>query len=219
MKTNKIIFGALLGATVCSGAFAMSAEEQKAFCESHPDNYVWVEKNQECIPVNPCNSKDDHISGTYCANSGLGGCKHSRVSTEKYFQNVWNTSIEEEIDLGTEEVDGIGLSRNMTAYKTTDGNYLVLLQGVSHDTCTAADIAGDAFWAHGIGSVLYDSKVEAHVYNREGMERKELTESDCSEIADFATSIGDHLYHANFEGDRYDEVNRETITTCVLTWD
>ena len=50
MKT-KLICSALLGATICGSAFAISTDDRQAFCEQYPDKYVWVEKTQACSHV------------------------------------------------------------------------------------------------------------------------------------------------------------------------
>ena len=63
MKT-KIITGVLAG-VVSSAAFAApDVAAIKAACQSS-DKTIWVEKNQICIPANPCTSDNTSVK-QYC---------------------------------------------------------------------------------------------------------------------------------------------------------
>lgn len=54
---------------VVGTAFAVpSAGDRKALCKKYSDKYVWVEKSEACIPVNPCLSDAISIRNAYCDN-------------------------------------------------------------------------------------------------------------------------------------------------------
>ena len=72
---KKTLLSVLAVVSVMGTASAVpSAADRKAMCESKPDKYVWVEKNQACIPVNPCGPMEDsNIKNAYCLQSGFNG--------------------------------------------------------------------------------------------------------------------------------------------------
>lgn len=111
MKT-KLILGALLCATICGSAFAISVDDRQAFCNQYPDKYVWVEKTQACVPVDPCDSTIQDIKDAYCVRAAFAaGPEHM----ENYIETV----------LGTSARWGKVLADGKHAYYTTDGLYLV----------------------------------------------------------------------------------------------
>ena len=63
---KSLLFG-LGGFMIVSSVFALPApEDRKALCEKYPDKYVWVEKTEACVPVNPCLSDNAKIKQSYC---------------------------------------------------------------------------------------------------------------------------------------------------------
>ena len=64
---KKTLLSVLAGVSVIGAASAVpSVADRKAMCDKNPDKYVWVEKNQACVPVNPCESSNESIKNTYC---------------------------------------------------------------------------------------------------------------------------------------------------------
>lgn len=64
---KKTLLSVLAGIAVIGSASAVpSVGDRKEMCEKK-DGWVWVEKTQACIPVNPCDdSNDKSIIGAYC---------------------------------------------------------------------------------------------------------------------------------------------------------
>ena len=63
---KKIIFGILAGIVIIGSASAVpSPADRKRLCEQQPDKFVWVEKNQACVPINPCLSDNREVKLAY----------------------------------------------------------------------------------------------------------------------------------------------------------
>ena len=65
---KKTFCSILAGMVVVGSAFAdaPTIEDRRALCEKHPDKYVWVEKTEACVPINPCESDNAEIKSAYC---------------------------------------------------------------------------------------------------------------------------------------------------------
>ena len=52
---------------VVPSAFAVpSLGDRRVLCEKYSDKYVWVEKAEACVPLNPCLSDAPSIRNAYC---------------------------------------------------------------------------------------------------------------------------------------------------------
>ena len=74
----KKTFCSILVGMVFVGAVsaAPSPQDRRALCEKHPDKYVWVDKTQACIPVDPCSRLSNAYNsamGAYCIEVGVDG--------------------------------------------------------------------------------------------------------------------------------------------------
>ena len=58
---KKILLSSIAGLAVIGSACAAGPDT------CNPDKYVWVEKDELCIPKNPCKSKSDVIRNAYCS--------------------------------------------------------------------------------------------------------------------------------------------------------
>lgn len=65
---KKTLVSIIAGLTVAGTAFALpTPDDRKAMCLKHPEKYVWVEKTQACVPINPCASSNSKaIINAYC---------------------------------------------------------------------------------------------------------------------------------------------------------
>ena len=143
MKT-KLICSALLGATICGSAFAISVDDRRAFCEQYPDKYVWVEKTEACIPVNPCESSDANIQGAYCIKAPFAAHKED---FEKYLENYFGKQVK--------YVKSLDENNYNVGFYTMDGNYFqfnpVLHLG-GENTTVGTEVQQSihaACWVHG----------------------------------------------------------------------
>ena len=63
---KKTLLSVVAGLAVIGSAFAVpSLDRQREDCEENP-NFVWVECNNTCVPINPCLSEDKSIRYGYC---------------------------------------------------------------------------------------------------------------------------------------------------------
>ena len=63
---KKTLLSVVAGLAVIGSSFAVpSLDRQREDCEENP-NFVWVECNNTCVPINPCLSEDKSIRYGYC---------------------------------------------------------------------------------------------------------------------------------------------------------
>ena len=164
---KKTLLSMLAGLVVIGSASAVpSPEDRKALCEKQSDKFVWVEKTQACIPINPCRSTDDKIKEAYCIDDFAGdregkswdyGARVSRPLAErivrKYFPaNYAITGLRyfEEDDLGEPYAGFVAFFYSDGDYKN---DYVVFEFGPfssdsgAQETCAyAACVANGGAW-------------------------------------------------------------------------
>lgn len=193
MKVNKLFLGILGAIAIVSTADAgvRVVEITEDACNQR-EGMVWVGKNEECIPMNPCS--DDNFIDEYCENLYIGNKPVCGVDLDmlfgKYAENVLNTSLYEYVKV---EDEGPG---NYASYglKTADGGYTIIRcnnYGEDRDT----SLMTTASWAYGhnpayMNSVSIDENYKAQGYSVTSLQIVEdISESECSEIVDFANSL------------------------------
>ena len=94
----------------------------------NPDKYVWVEKDELCIPKNPCKSKSDVIRNAYCITvfDGLQLPWETAGEwlAEAYIKNVLNTTGSYQNNLGRNATTHLWGNDYMD-YKLYNGGYVV----------------------------------------------------------------------------------------------
>ena len=171
------LLSVLAGVMVVGSASALpSLEQRQALCEKHPDKYVWVSKNNACIPINPCEANDKTIGEAYCivgASALPANIEKAKLLVEKYTQNVMGTTMS---DLNV-------LDNRYYSLETSDGGYYVLHKGASDEEINVYLAAQWSAWAHG--------------YDWSGLKNTTFQVSDektCNDIIDFASVFsGDTL--------------------------
>ncbi|MCR4918074.1 MAG: hypothetical protein K5912_03985 [Alphaproteobacteria bacterium] len=93
---KKTLLSALAGLAVIGSASAIPTPgDVKKNCESliAKGTHVWVEKTQECVPIDPCEEPDDsYYSNKYCAAwLSLPNEETIRLWIDRYTQNVLKT--------------------------------------------------------------------------------------------------------------------------------
>lgn len=142
MKTKSMFFS-LVSMAICGSAFAISVDDRQSFCEQHSDKYVWVEKTEACIPVNPCESDSTEIKQAYCVDEiPLDNDTVFRA----YISNTLNTYAMIPKDI----VSSSGM--NVKTYTLTDGGYIAFNRNnvnVKGDTKKQQAFYA-AFWTYGL---------------------------------------------------------------------
>lgn len=180
---KKTLLSVLAGLTVIGSASALpTPEDRKAMCEKHPDKYVWVEKTQACIPINPCASKlgwdDPTVMQTYCANFFGNFGEKQKLVHQRYIEQVLKTKISETMPRMFVS-DSYG--DFIDAYKLQDGGYIAF-NGKSDDTDD--DMVTAVCFAHGHGTT--------GVNDFRGC-LGDFTQAQCTDMADFMTLLSDKL--------------------------
>ena len=124
---KKTLLSVLAVVSVMGAASAVpSAADRKAMCESKPDKYVWVEKNQACVPVNPCTSSNDDMKAAYCDRTfkDIQMWDGARTIATVYLSRVRKVRGDFDYEHSTTGVKYYG--QDYLAYKTSDGGYIVL---------------------------------------------------------------------------------------------
>ena len=96
---KKTLLSVLVGLVVIGSASAVpSPEDRKALCEKQSDKFVWVEKTQACIPINPCLSSVSAIEEAYCIQlDGAAYLPNDQIKRnliiERYVEKKLQTSV------------------------------------------------------------------------------------------------------------------------------
>lgn len=142
---KKTLLSVTAALAVIGSAYAVPAGEiRKALCEKHPEKYVWVEKDEFCAPINPCESNNESIKKGYCIDDIVttGSLDQQLVIQEKYVENILHTSI----------LQSLGLINAGTSvyfpYKLNDGRYVVFI-GKNEGNPTGANLMGLACQVYG----------------------------------------------------------------------
>lgn len=137
---KKTLLSILTGLMVIGLAVAApTPDDRRALCEKHPEKYVWVEKDQFCAPINPCESDNAEIKEAYCLAFPMlpKFWVKSLSIVDIYVKNVLHTKLS---DMALQFIQpGVGFvplsevqHEDKTGYigfKTVDGGYFVMPWG------------------------------------------------------------------------------------------
>ena len=186
----------------------------------NPEKYVWVEKDELCIPKNPCKSKSDVIRKAYCnttfKNVQLGNWRQGRVVAEAYSKRYLGTDITNANDMYYDKDTSL-FGQDYLPAKLSDGGYVVF------EFDDLADIAGGdkydgaaeaACLIHGgrYGTQAMGDGGETLI----GLYCSGVSESDCKAVSSLASEILSNSalftgeYHAN------DLSHMQHMNVCAL---
>ena len=187
---KKTLLSAVAGLAVIGSVFAVpSVSDRKALCEKHPEKYVWVEKTQACVPINPCKSDNSAIQEAYCnrvfKNVQLGNWTEGVVAVKAYLQkylavNMMNSNLKLR-----HEVDTSVFGQDYIPAKTSDGGYVVF------EFDDLSDIAGGDRYDGAVESacIIQGGRYASITTEGNGLYCLNMDESDCSDISELASSI------------------------------
>lgn len=190
---KKTLLSVIAGLAVINAASAVpSPADRKALCEKHPEKYVWVEKTQACVPIDPCNSDNVTIKETYCIETKDIYFPENQLDLvlSRYAEKVLKTTL-----LGKQI-----LKDGKVAMVTSDGGYAVVdiedYTDYSDVTrkyrSTLADIV--AAWAYGyiLDLSVNIDEIEDDVFVHTDRIIGNISKTECDDIRDFASLIGEH---------------------------
>ena len=217
MKKTLLSMAAAL-AVIGSAYAAPSVEDRKAFCDEHPDKYVWVAKDEFCSPINPCESNNETIKKAYCSSFELYNFGKKRdLVIDRYVEKVLNTKVSD-----IKEVSDCNFG-----VKTSDGGYLLIKCRYNFknegyfssvfDTAIASEVPDEFAVTFSIADAMqiYDfmnGDTGFDVFSRRIREEHSylswLNPVKCKNIADFASLLSGTLI-------TYSEVDGRQ---CELKW-
>lgn len=203
---KKTLLSVLAGLAVIGSANAApSPADRKALCEKHPEKYVWVEKDQFCVPINPCRDATGEVKGAYCLYA-----QPTLPSDQGLFNQIMGRYLETQhkTSLKSAEV----LDGHYMAVKTTDGGYYVIsvtdVNDKDADWCNyAIKYAAYAYWKYPWEDIDLNGVIIMKNFNDSSYVDGDSTE--CQDIKDFASLLAGKLVY------RYSNFGRES--RCALT--
>lgn len=135
---KKTLLSVLAAVSVIGAASAVpSAADRKAMCESKPDKYVWVEKNQACVVRSAC---DNDRFSSYCSKTFSSTQTSSEQQAYRlvnmYLMRKNNGEKCEEIKLRDGDPNNIG--QDYVQCTTQDGYYEFEFDDVSESFASTA---------------------------------------------------------------------------------
>lgn len=193
---KKTLLSAVAGLAVIGSACAAGPDT------CNPDKYVWVEKDELCIPKNPCKSKSDVIRNAYCSKAfefvQLGNWRKGVTVVEAYLDKQRGLGMTNTGDIGNDK-DTSFFGQDYIPAKTTDGGYVVF------EFDDLSDLGG-ADVRNGIAQavcIAYSGRYlnfERYGGREDFFSCKRVSESDCLEMAQIMTELRDgHLVTASYE--------------------
>ena len=192
---KKTLLSVLAGIAVVGSASALpSLEDRKALCLKHPDKYVWVEKTEACVPVNPCKSDDINIKSAYCNQSfsmvQLGDWRQGVEVVKAYAEHVLGVEVTTTNKQMRKDADVSFFEQDYLPCKLSDGGYMVF------EFDDLSDIAGGDKYRGAIesacriyggkyelqGPATFDNNKQTACFNLD-------SESDCKAVADLSIKI------------------------------
>ena len=181
---KKTLLSVIAGLAVINAASAVpSPADRKALCLKHPDKYVWVEKTEACVPVNPCKSDNVGlaVADMYCY-SEIGLPRDPFKAEQwlnRYVGKVLHTSV-------------VSVSRTVNGEQyygvsTSDGNYFVAMP-IGRGLVDEANKL-DYYSALAIHAYGYDENSPFKISNA----------TECRDIGDFAALLADELIESKYE--------------------
>lgn len=201
MKKN--LLSAVAGVAVIGSAFAVpNVEVSKNLCAKHPDKYVWVEKNEDCIPINPCESKNETIKEVYCNRAfefvQLGNWREAIKLVKAYSENVLKVSVTNTKEIAHDKDTSL-FGQDYIPVKTSDGGY-VMFEFDDLSDMTKSDKEAGAFMGacKAFGRDYhrsYSDKIKSWVtYCMQVQSQKE-----CDDIAGLASDVMDKIVKGDYE--------------------
>ena len=178
---KKTLLSVIAGLAVINAASAVpSPADRKALCEKHPEKYVWVEKDQFCVPINPCEGANDAVRIAYCFDKVvLPSNKEKRnMIMDRYIHEV----------MGTVASDVKEISDRVVGIKTNDGGYIAFLQGSKSDqsNCLLNLMYSVSAYGH-LPSDLYQ-ETDNYILLGYG-DLNDISSTEMTDIADFASLL------------------------------
>ena len=193
---KKTLLSAVTGLVVIGSACAAGPDT------CNPDKYVWVEKDELCIPKNPCKSKSDVIRDAYCStvfsDVQLSNWRYSIRVVQAYLRKQRGLSMTNIKDIPYDK-DTSFFGQDYIPAKTSDGGYIVF------EFDDLSDLGG-ADVRNGIAQavcIAYSGRYldfEQYGGREDFFGCKRVSESDCLEMAQMMTELRDgHLVTASYE--------------------
>ena len=118
MKKTLLSMTAVL-AMVGSACAVPTVEDRKALCEKHPEKYVWVEKTQACVPINPCVDAVGSVKNSYCLYA-----QPTLPARSDLFDQIMNRYLEKNLNTNLQSTSILDSSH--IGIRTTDGGYYAI---------------------------------------------------------------------------------------------
>ncbi len=110
-------------AALISGVGVASATTIKETCLANPEYFVWVEKNNECVPVHPCSDDDSKYYELYC-NAEF---KDLQVADVYHAKELVRMFVENRMGLTCSVLDASEsavVGQDFVACQTSDGGFV-----------------------------------------------------------------------------------------------
>ena len=179
---KKLLLSVLTGiAVIGSASAAPSPSDRKALCERYPDRYVWVEKDEFCVPINPCESGNDAIRRAYCSNTIVlpYDIEKRDMIIDRYLNKVMHAAVSEVVKI----------SGDVVGIKTNDGGYIAFMQGstANQSDCLMNLMYAMAAYGYGLsGDIWQQGGVgETHFFGP----LNNVSPDTLNDIADFASLL------------------------------
>ena len=200
---KKTLLSVIAGlAVIGSACAAPTPADRKALCEKHPEKYVWVEKTQACVPINPCKSDNSAIQEAYCnrvfKNVQLGNWTEGVTAVKAYLQKYLAVDMTNSTRALRREVDTSVFGQDYIPAKTSDGGYMVF------EFDDLSDIAGSDRYDGAVESscIIQGGRYSFVTTEGDGLYCLNMDESDCSDISELASSIlRDVLFTSEYKED------------------
>ena len=200
---KKTLLSVIAGLAVINAASAVpSPADRKALCEKHPEKYVWVEKTEACVPINPCKSDNSAIQEAYCIrvfkNVQLGNWTEGVVAVKAYLQKYLAVNMTSSNLKLRQQMDTSLFGQDYIPAKTSDGGYVVF------EFDDLSDIAGGDSYDGAVESacIIQGGMTTFVTTEGKGLYCLNMKETDCSDISELASSIlRDVLFTSEYKED------------------
>ena len=181
-KMKKTLWSMVAGLAVIGSAFAVpSLDTQRTRCDDDPEHFVWVERTQACVPLNPCLSDMQEIVRGYCSGYYLPADISQQDFVIDKMLKSWGTSLFAKKDLG----DGY------IALITYDGRYSVHhIIDSEHDFPKTLALKR-AFEAYGYESELESWFEDDEEYHGNYDVASVKSSEECEDIKNFAVMLNE----------------------------
>ena len=214
---NKILLSGLAGLAVINAAVAVpSPADRRALCEKHPEKYVWVEKTETCVPINPCKSDNSSIVEAYCnktfANVQLGNWTKGLKLARAYVERNLGTSVIGDGRRIRKNIDISTFGQDYIPCETSDGGYVVFEFDDLSDW-TRSDILEGSI--KGACKIFGDLGILYHIHEKNTYTCPNVdNENDCTTVAELASDVSDRIIQSEYVNSTNDI--GESYWKCVL---